>query len=63
MKQIQDMTLREKIGQMLLCGFEGTEATDKLKELIAEHQVGGVIYFAWPEFRHSLPEPAGSKNG
>lgn len=46
MKQIQDMTLREKIGQMLLCGFEGTEATDKLKELIAEHQVGGVIYFA-----------------
>ncbi|MBP1966278.1 beta-N-acetylhexosaminidase [Paenibacillus aceris] len=46
MKQIQDMTLKEKIGQMLLCGFEGIEATDKLKALIAEHHIGGVIYFA-----------------
>ncbi|MDU0202814.1 beta-N-acetylhexosaminidase [Paenibacillus sp. MAH-36] len=46
MKKIQDMTLREKIGQMLLCGFEGTEATEQLKALIAEHHIGGVIYFA-----------------
>lgn len=46
MKKVQDMTLREKIGQMLLCGFEGTEATDQLKALIAEHHIGGVIYFA-----------------
>lgn len=46
MKKIEDMTLREKIGQMLLCGFEGTVATDQLKALIAEHHIGGVIYFA-----------------
>lgn len=46
MIKVQDMTLREKIGQMLLCGFEGTEVTDQLKALIAEHYIGGVIYFA-----------------
>ncbi|SEC11580.1 beta-N-acetylhexosaminidase [Paenibacillus sp. GP183] len=46
MKDIQTMTLREKIGQMLLCGFYGTEATHELEELIEEHQIGGVIYFA-----------------
>jgi beta-N-acetylhexosaminidase len=46
MMKVQDMTLREKIGQMLLCGFEGTEATDQLKALIAEQHIGGVIYFA-----------------
>ncbi|MDR6881031.1 glycoside hydrolase family 3 N-terminal domain-containing protein [Bacillus sp. 3255] len=46
MKDMKTMTLREKIGQMLLCGFEGTQVTDQLKELIAEHHIGGVIYFA-----------------
>ncbi|MEC0227848.1 beta-N-acetylhexosaminidase [Paenibacillus alba] len=46
MTKIQAMTLREKIGQMLLCGFEGTEVTEELKALITEHRIGGVIYFA-----------------
>ncbi|MFD0692556.1 glycoside hydrolase family 3 protein [Paenibacillus sp. GCM10027628] len=46
MKDVQSMTLREKIGQMILCGFVGTEATDELEALIAEHHIGGVIYFA-----------------
>ncbi|MGG1517129.1 beta-N-acetylhexosaminidase [Paenibacillus oryzisoli] len=46
MKKLEEMTLREKIGQMLLCGFEGTASTDRVKELIQEHHVGGVIYFA-----------------
>ncbi|RTE03557.1 beta-N-acetylhexosaminidase [Paenibacillus whitsoniae] len=46
MKKLEEMTLREKIGQMLLCGFEGTASTERVKELIQEHHVGGVIYFA-----------------
>ncbi|UKS25241.1 beta-N-acetylhexosaminidase [Paenibacillus sp. HWE-109] len=46
MKQVHTMTLREKIGQMLLCGFQGTAATEELETLITEHRIGGVIYFA-----------------
>lgn len=46
MKVVDAMTLREKIGQMLLCGFAGTEADEALEELIREHRIGGVIYFA-----------------
>ncbi|SDN39563.1 beta-N-acetylhexosaminidase [Paenibacillus sp. yr247] len=46
MKEVHAMTLREKIGQMLLCGFKGIEATEELEALIAEHHIGGVIYFA-----------------
>ncbi|OAS20686.1 beta-N-acetylhexosaminidase [Paenibacillus oryzisoli] len=46
MREIQDMSLQEKIGQMLLCGFEGTEPSESLETLIAEQRIGGVIYFA-----------------
>ncbi|MBD0382682.1 beta-N-acetylhexosaminidase [Paenibacillus sedimenti] len=46
MKDVHSMTLREKIGQMILCGFVGTEANEELEALIAEHHIGGVIYFA-----------------
>lgn len=40
------MSLSRKIGQMLLCGFYGTEIGDGLKRFIAERGIGGVIYFA-----------------
>lgn len=46
MKEIQEMSLQEKIGQMILCGFEGTEPSQSLETLIAEQRIGGVIYFA-----------------
>ncbi|MDF2669046.1 MAG: beta-glucosidase [Paenibacillus sp.] len=39
-------TCRQKIGQMLLCGFDGTEPTDDIVRLIQEHSIGGVILFA-----------------
>lgn len=40
------MSLRQKIGQMLLCGFHGTEMSPELERLVRERQIGGVIYFA-----------------
>nr|WP_154896476.1 beta-N-acetylhexosaminidase [Paenibacillus xylanexedens] len=40
------MTLREKIGQMLLCGFHGTEAAGDVECLLRTYPIGGVIYFA-----------------
>jgi beta-N-acetylhexosaminidase len=40
-----EMSIEEKIGQMLMVGFEGT-STDEVRELIEKYHVGGVILFA-----------------
>ncbi|MBW4081156.1 beta-N-acetylhexosaminidase [Paenibacillus sp. S150] len=40
------MSLNDKIGQMLMCGFEGTAVTDEVHRLVADRGIGGVIYFA-----------------
>ncbi len=40
------MTLREKIGQLLLVGFHGTDVPEELRAFIAEGRIGGVILFA-----------------
>jgi beta-N-acetylhexosaminidase len=43
---ISHMTLEQKAGQLVLCGFPGTEPSEGLLRLIREKQIGGVIYFA-----------------
>ncbi|WP_139488648.1 beta-N-acetylhexosaminidase [Brevibacillus dissolubilis] len=43
---INRLTLRQKIGQMICCGFEGTEPSPEIVELIEQHHLGGVIYFS-----------------
>lgn len=40
------MTLRQKIGQMIHCGFHGYEAGDDIARMIRERHIGGVILFA-----------------
>ena len=45
MKKINEMTLKEKIGQVLVCGFQGTEYSEELKTLIEEYKLGNVILF------------------
>ncbi|MHA6533637.1 beta-N-acetylhexosaminidase [Paenibacillus sp. BAC0078] len=40
------MSLNDKIGQMLMCGFEGTAASGEVLKLVADSGIGGVIYFA-----------------
>lgn len=42
---IKEMTLQEKIGQMLLVGFNGTSVNDELNRLIEDEKVGGLILF------------------
>lgn len=37
------MTLQEKIGQLFIVGFEGSEPSETLQDLIQTHRVGGVI--------------------
>jgi beta-N-acetylhexosaminidase len=39
-------TIRQKIGQMLQCGFDGLEPNEDIVKLIKEHAIGGVILFA-----------------
>lgn len=44
-EEIKGMTLREKIGQMLVISYSGTEYTDKLDELLKSVKPGGFILF------------------
>lgn len=45
MKQINSMSLAEKVGQMFVCGFEGYVPNDDIKALISNYHLGGIIYF------------------
>ena len=40
------MTLEEKIGQLLVCGFDGLKPSDEIKGLIKDYNIGGVILFS-----------------
>lgn len=44
-KRIANMSLDEKIGQLMIAGFDGTEMTEQTRELINTYHVGGVIFF------------------
>lgn len=43
--QVENMTLEEKIGQMLLVGMEGYDMNDNITELIKSYNVGGIILY------------------
>lgn len=43
---IKDMTLEEKVGQMLMFAFHGYDYSEQLEEQIKDLNVGGVILFA-----------------
>ena len=43
---LAQMTLEEKIGQVMVIGFDGLEADAGLLEMIQKYHVGGVILFA-----------------
>ena len=44
-EEIENMTLDEKIGQMITVGIDGYTVNDKTKELIVDKKVGGIILF------------------
>lgn len=60
----KEITLKHKIGQMLLVGFKGTELqpTDLIVEAILEQQIGGVILFDYNYqtkiYDHNISDPA-----
>ncbi|KPL60447.1 beta-N-acetylhexosaminidase [Rossellomorea vietnamensis] len=43
---IFNMSLEEKIGQMLIAGVNGTQMDEPTKDLIQKHKVGGFIFFS-----------------
>ncbi|PJN62037.1 putative lipoprotein YbbD precursor [Paenibacillus sp. GM1FR] len=45
MKPLNDLTLEQKVGQLLMCGFHGQHADEQVTRLIRDYHVGGVIYF------------------
>ncbi|MFZ0368047.1 MAG: beta-N-acetylhexosaminidase [Halobacillus sp.] len=43
---VSDMTLNEKIGQMVIAGLDGTSLNVPDKQLMTKYHVGGFIYYA-----------------
>lgn len=44
---LSDLSLEEKVGQVLMVHFHGQEANEEARRLIQESYVGGVIYYSW----------------
>lgn len=43
--KISSMTIEEKVGQMLMVGFEGIQVNDQTRNFIQENHIGGIILF------------------
>lgn len=46
MEKVNGMTLEEKIGQLLIVGFEGTSINYDIENYIEDYKVGGFIFFS-----------------
>lgn len=46
-KELEKMSLEEKVGQVFMTYFEGTEVNEAAYKLIAEAKIGGIIYYNW----------------
>ena len=42
-----DLSLRDKVGQLLMVWFEGEEITEEAIRLLKEARVGSIIYYRW----------------
>lgn len=43
---VKNMSLNEKIGQMILSGIYGTKYTEELKNLVQQYKIGGFIFYS-----------------
>ncbi|WP_372630784.1 beta-N-acetylhexosaminidase [Cohnella sp.] len=43
--RLEQMTLEEKIGQVIVAGIDGTKIDEKMKKLIVDQHVGGLIWY------------------
>ena len=42
---VNDLTLKEKIGQMMMVGLDGNTIDTRIKNLIMNYKIGGVILY------------------
>ena len=42
---IEELTIREKIGQMIIIGLETNHITERIKKMITEYKIGGIILY------------------
>ena len=42
---VSELTFQEKLGQMMLVGFNGTHINDRVKDLVLKYKVGGFILY------------------
>lgn len=45
MVNVNDLSLEEKLGQMMMVGFEGNKINDRIKDLVLKYKVGGFILY------------------
>ncbi|PTM58487.1 beta-N-acetylhexosaminidase [Desmospora activa] len=62
-KLVQSMTLEEKIGQMTMVGFYGSEPTEEIRRLIQDTHAGNVILFAYSDNVVTPEQTARLNNG
>src|SRR5688500_17554283 len=53
-ERIKEMSIEEKVGQLIFTHFNGETANDKAQFLIEKVKVGGIIYYTWA---NGLNEP------
>lgn len=46
MKKLKEMTLEEKVGQLIIAGLDGEDLSERDIELIKTHKIGGFILFS-----------------
>lgn len=44
---VEELSLEEKVGQLLIAHFHGEEVTQEAEILISDVHVGGIIYYTW----------------
>ncbi|WP_435171645.1 beta-N-acetylhexosaminidase [Paenibacillus glycanilyticus] len=42
---LKSMSLEQKIGQLFMCGFDGTEPNESILQLLRDYHIGGVNFF------------------
>jgi len=58
----EDMSIEEKVGQLLMVHFHGEEANEDAKILVQETKVGAIIYYNWSNGLNS-PEQVRALSG
>ncbi|MFC4078262.1 glycoside hydrolase family 3 protein [Salinithrix halophila] len=62
-KLLKKMSLEEKVGQMIMVGFKGSEPSEDIRHLIQDVHAGNVILFAWSENVKDPVQTAQLNNG